>query len=96
MVSRATTVEEVNKAIEKAAAERFPRIIEYVSDPIVSSDVVGHDASGVYDGLATMVMDGTMIKAIVWFDNGWGYAARIVETIKRMKTMGPVPEEVGA
>ncbi|NIV86362.1 MAG: type I glyceraldehyde-3-phosphate dehydrogenase, partial [Actinobacteria bacterium] len=37
-----------------------------------------------FDGLATMVMDGTMLKAVIWFDNGWGYAARAVELMERL------------
>ena len=90
ILSKATTPAEINAAVEKAAQNSS--VLEYTEDPIVSSDVIGSSYSAVFDGQATLVMDGTMIKAIVWFDNGWGYAARCVETIEKMASF----EEVSA
>mgnify|MGYP001302868184 FL=1 len=84
IIEKPTTKEEVNQAIQEAAATRYRNIIEYVSDPIVSSDVRGSTYSGVFDSLATMVIDGTMVKTITWFNNGWGYSARVVEVIERL------------
>ncbi len=84
MVDRPTTIEEVNAAMEKAAGERYRRVIEYVADPIVSSDVKGSTYSGLFDSLSTMVMGDTMVKTITWFNNGWGYSARVVEVLERM------------
>ena len=69
----------VNEAIREAAAASSPGIIEYVSDPIVSSDVRLSSHSGVFDSLATMVTGGNMVKTITWFNNGWGYSHRVVE-----------------
>lgn len=69
----------VNAAVREAAAGSA--VIEYTDDPIVSSDVIGSTYSAVWDGLATMVIDGTMLKSVTWFDNGWGYAARVVDAI---------------
>ncbi len=63
-------------------------MLEYVSDPIVSSDVVGSPKSGIYDSLATLVMGGNMVKTITWFDNGWGYTARIVATLEQFSAGG--------
>lgn len=77
-----TTVEAVNGAI--AAAAEASDQIDYTDEPIVSSDVIGNPNSAIWDALATMVIDGTMIKAVIWFDNGWGYAARVVDTIERL------------
>ncbi|NIR38189.1 MAG: type I glyceraldehyde-3-phosphate dehydrogenase, partial [Actinobacteria bacterium] len=81
-VDATTTVEELNAAISEAAATS--EVIDYTEDPIVSSDVIGSPASAVWDAQAAMVIDGTMIKAVIWFDNGWGYAARVVDVIGRM------------
>ena len=67
ITEKPTTKEEVNQAIQEAAATRYRNIIEYVSDPIVSSDVRGSTYSGVFDSLATMVIDGTMVKTITRF-----------------------------
>ena len=59
-------------------------IIGLTYDPIVSSDVVRSTLSGLVDGLATMGINNKKIKLIIWFDNGWGYAARIVDTVKKL------------
>ncbi len=78
-----TTKEDINAAVREEIERRYSNIIEYIEDPIVSSDVTGTTHSGQFDSLATMVLDGTMAKVIVWFDNGWGYANRIVETLEK-------------
>lgn len=83
-VRTATDVDEVNEVMRVAATERYPGILEYVEDPIVSSDVRASTYSGLYDSQATMVMDGTLVKTITWFNNGWGYSARVVEVLERL------------
>jgi len=83
-VGTETTVEEVNETIRKEVAAGYADVIEYVEDPIVSSDVIGSSQSGNFDSLATLVVDGTMIKSIIWFDNGWGYSVRIVEVLNKI------------
>jgi glyceraldehyde 3-phosphate dehydrogenase len=40
--------------------------------------------SGLFDSLSTMVMDGTMVKTITWFNNGWGYSARVIEVLEHL------------
>ncbi len=86
-LERRTSVAEVNAAIRSATEGRFAGILEYTEDPIVSSDVIGSPASGVFDSLATMVMGDDLAKLIIWFDNGWGYTARIVEALERIDDM---------
>ena len=81
-LDEATTVDELNALIADAASESD--VIGYTDEPIVSSDVIGNQNSGIWDSQATMVIDGTMIKAVIWFDNGWGYAARVVDTIAKL------------
>lgn len=83
-VEKSTTAEEVNETVRKSVEAKYADIIEFVTDPIVSSDVTGSSQSGNFDSLATLVIDGTMIKSVVWFDNGWGYSARLVEVLKIM------------
>lgn len=78
------TVEEVNAAVRSAATASFKGIIEYSTDPIVSSDVRMAPQSGVFDSLATMVIGGTMAKTITWYNNGWGYTARLIEVAEQM------------
>jgi glyceraldehyde 3-phosphate dehydrogenase len=84
ILRRPVTVDAINDAVRQASEGRFAGIVEYNSDPIVSSDVVGSTHSSVFDSLATMVIAGTMAKTITWFDNGWGYAARVVEVLETL------------
>jgi glyceraldehyde 3-phosphate dehydrogenase len=77
--STSTTEAEVNEAIAAAVKESFAGVIEYVDDPIVSSDLRLDSHSGIYDSLATMVTGGNMVKTITWFNNGWAYSHRAVE-----------------
>ncbi|MDH3190410.1 MAG: type I glyceraldehyde-3-phosphate dehydrogenase, partial [Acidimicrobiia bacterium] len=80
-IEGSATVEEVNAAIQSAIAEYYTGVIEYVADPIVSSDVRMEPYSGIYDSLATMVTGGNLVKTITWFNNGWGYSHRVVEVV---------------
>ncbi|MGH8957615.1 MAG: type I glyceraldehyde-3-phosphate dehydrogenase [Acidimicrobiia bacterium] len=84
LVNQPTSKEAVNAAVAAAASGRFKELIEFTADPIVSSDVKSSTYSGIFDSLSTMVVEGTMVKTITWFNNGWGYSARIVEVLEEM------------
>ena len=74
----------VNTIIQNSTKDTLKNIIDITYDPIVSSDVIRSTMSGLVDGLATMEINNKKIKLIIWFDNGWGYAARIIDTIKKL------------
>jgi glyceraldehyde 3-phosphate dehydrogenase len=84
IMERPVTKEEVNEVVRSAAMTRLRNIVEYTDAPVVSSDIVGNPHSAIFDGLATVVLDGTMLKTLTWYDNGWGYATRVVELIGKM------------
>lgn len=82
LLSRDVTVEEINAAFKKAAAEPFYQGILAVSEePLVSRDYIGNSHSGTVDLLLTKVVGGNLIKIAVWYDNEWGYSNRLVELI---------------
>ena len=83
-IKNETSIEDINKIIEDASNSDLKNIIGLTYDPIVSSDVVRSTLSGLVDGLATMGINNKKIKLIIWFDNGRGYAARIVDTVKKL------------
>ena len=83
-IKNESSIEDINRIIENASKSELKNIIGLTYDPIVSSDVVRSTLSGLVDGLATMVIKNKKIKLIIWFDNGWGYAARIVDTVKKL------------
>jgi glyceraldehyde 3-phosphate dehydrogenase len=86
-VAREVTVEEINEAMRESIAG-YPEVIEYVDDPIVSTDVRMNSHSGVFDSLATMVIGGTLVKTVTWFNNGWGYSHRVIEVAERIASKG--------
>jgi glyceraldehyde 3-phosphate dehydrogenase len=88
LMSRTITAEEVNEVVKSAAASRYRSIIEYCEEPIVSSDVIGNPHSGIFDALSTQVVGGNLLKTLTWYDNGWGYANRVVELIGRLAELG--------
>jgi glyceraldehyde 3-phosphate dehydrogenase len=73
----------------KGASERPPLrgVLEYTEEPIVSSDVIGNSHSAIFDSMATMVVGGNLVKTLTWYDNGWGYANRVVELIQRLDAL---------
>jgi len=84
-VSRPVSVEEVNEAFaEKADTGRLEGILQYSEDPIVSTDIVSSPYSSIFDAPLTMVIDGTLVKVIAWYDNEWGYSNRVVELAQRV------------
>jgi glyceraldehyde 3-phosphate dehydrogenase len=87
LLKRDVTPEEVNEVVRSAAAGPFERIIEYTEEPIVSSDVIGNPHSSIFDALSTTVLGGNMLKTVSWYDNGWGYASRVVDLITRISGM---------
>jgi len=96
-MSRQITATEVNEVMRSAAATRLRNIIEYTEDPIVSSDVIGNPHSAVFDGLSTQVLQGNLLKTLTWYDNGWGYASRVVELIGRLAAFdAAAPAQGGA
>tara|TARA_B100001123_G_scaffold132717_1_gene153886 strand:+ start:4716 stop:5744 length:1029 start_codon:yes stop_codon:yes gene_type:complete len=78
-LNRPTSVDEVNAAFQKAAQGAMKGILDYTEEPLVSSDFKGNPHSCVIDGLTTIVVDGTMVKVVGWYDNEWGYATRIAD-----------------
>lgn len=78
-VSRETSTDEVNAAMKKAAEGRMKGYLAYTLDPIVSADIVGDPHSGVVDGLSTSVVGGRMARVLVWYDNEFAYAKRMVD-----------------
>ena len=75
-VGRDVSKEEVNEAFRKAAEGALNGILEYTEDPIVSSDIKMNPASCIFDADSTMVMEGSMVKVLGWYDNEWGYSCR--------------------
>jgi glyceraldehyde 3-phosphate dehydrogenase len=78
--ARETTAEEVNEAIKSAAGSGdLDGILAYSEAPLVSTDIIGDPRSSVFDSGLTDVIEGTLVKAVSWYDNEWGYSNRCVD-----------------
>jgi len=78
-VARPTTTQQVNGFLKEAAQGELRGILGFEERPLVSVDFVNDSRSSIVDGPSTMVVDGTQVKVIAWYDNEWGYANRLVE-----------------
>ena len=80
------TADDLNKALKEAAEGKMKGIIEYCTEPIVSTDIIGNPHSAVIDSLLTMVVGGkgNFAKILSWYDNEWGYSNRIVELAQKL------------
>ena len=91
-VESETTVEAVNAAIRaRADTGALAGILEYSEEPLVSTDIIGSSYSSVFDSGLTTVVDGTQVKVVSWYDNEWGYSARLVELAQRVLVPVPAP-----
>ncbi|MFC1616092.1 type I glyceraldehyde-3-phosphate dehydrogenase [Patescibacteria group bacterium] len=84
VLEKDTSVEEVNAAFKKASEGKLKGILGYSELPLVSIDYRGNENSSIIDALSTEVIGGNMVKILSWYDNEWGYSARIVDLIKHM------------
>ena len=79
LLKRKTSKEELNEAMKKAAKTYLKDILTVSETPLVSSDFNGNSFSAIVDAEFTYVVDGDLVKLVVWYDNEWGYANRLVE-----------------
>ena len=78
-LEKTATYEEICEAVKKASENEMKGIIEYVTDPVVSSDFI-HDAhTSIFDATAGIALTDTFVKLVAWYDNEWGYSNKLVD-----------------
>jgi glyceraldehyde 3-phosphate dehydrogenase len=80
-VKRPVTVEEVNAAFIEASKNELNGILDFTTEPLVSVDFNTNPHSSTVDGLTTIVIAGTKVKVLAWYDNEWGYSCRVVDLV---------------
>ncbi len=97
VTKRDVTVDGVNAAFKKAAANPFYQgILNVTEEPLVSSDFIGDSHSAIVDLSLTAVVGGNLLKVVAWYDNEWGYSNRLIEMtadVGRLLHVGNVGEE---
>lgn len=81
---KATSAEEINAAMKKASEGELAIALGYYDAPLVSSDFNHRPHTSCFDATGTIVMDGTLVRIISWYDNEWGFASRMNDTALAM------------
>ena len=87
-LSGGVTRDQINQAMRAAAEGPLRGILSYTEEPIVSSDVKSDPCSSLFDGLATMVLQDSLIKVLAWYDNEWGYSCRLADLANLVAAKG--------
>ena len=82
--SRDTTKEEINEALKAASQGAMKGILDYIDQPLVSSDFNHYPASSTVDSLETGVLEGKLVRVVSWYDNEWGFSNRMLDTAGKM------------
>jgi glyceraldehyde 3-phosphate dehydrogenase len=84
VAKRATTEDEINGAIKRAAEQQLKGILGYTTEPNVSIDFNHDPHSSIFHMDQTKVMDGTLVRVMSWYDNEWGFSNRMADTAVAM------------
>jgi len=85
-LKKPTSLEKINKVVKKASQTTMAGIVEYVDEPVVSSDFITNPHTCIYDALAGIEMSDKFFKLVAWYDNEWGYSNKTLELIRVMET----------
>jgi glyceraldehyde 3-phosphate dehydrogenase len=88
VAKRATTKDEINGAVKRAAEQQLKGILGFTDQPNVSGDFNHDPHSSVFHMDQTKVMDGTLVRVMSWYDNEWGFSNRMADTAVAMGKLG--------
>jgi glyceraldehyde 3-phosphate dehydrogenase len=78
------TVESINAAVREAAEGPMQGVLQYSTEALVSSDILGNPHSCIFDALLTRMAGPRVVKVFAWYDNEWGYSNRVVDLMVRL------------
>lgn len=84
VLKKSVTIDEVNAVFKRLAETKMKGIIEYSNEPLVSTDIIKNSASCIFDSKLTQVVDNNLVSICGWYDNEWGYSARMVDVLKHL------------
>jgi glyceraldehyde 3-phosphate dehydrogenase len=83
-VAQSVSAESVNQSLKEASEGRLKGILGFEERPLVSADYRGDRRSSIVDAQSTMVIDGTHVKILAWYDNEIGYVQRMMELVSKV------------
>jgi glyceraldehyde 3-phosphate dehydrogenase len=87
LLKTSATRDQVNGVLKTAAEGPLKAIIEYATDPLVSSDVIGNPHSCIFVPEQTLTIGGNFVKVVAWYDNEWGYSNRTAELMTKLGSL---------
>jgi glyceraldehyde 3-phosphate dehydrogenase len=88
-IEKDVTAEQINETLRDASEKsRLQRILRVTDEALVSQDIIGDPHSSIVDAQSTMVQNNRVVKILSWYDNEWGYSARLVDFAKFMTGKG--------
>jgi glyceraldehyde 3-phosphate dehydrogenase len=84
VANKATSKDEINAAVKRAAEQQLKGILTYTNEPNVSIDFNHDPHSATFHMDQTKVMDGTLVRVMAWYDNEWGFSNRMADTAVAM------------
>jgi len=83
ILNKDASIDDINEAFKSAADGPLKGVLEYSTDPLVSTDIIGNEHSCIFDSLMTNTI-GNLVKVVAWYDNEAGYSARLAELVARL------------
>lgn len=83
-LKNATTYQEIEKAVKKAAETNMKGIVSYTDLPVVSTDFIGDPHTCIFDATAGIMLSDKFVKLVAWYDNEWGYSNKTIDLIAHM------------
>ncbi len=87
-LKKATTYEDVKKAMKAASEGELKGILGYTEEDVVSNDFLGDSRTSIFDAGAGIQLNDTFVKVVSWYDNEWGYSSKVVELVEYMDSVG--------
>jgi glyceraldehyde-3-phosphate dehydrogenase type I len=78
-LSRDVTVDQIHESLQEAASGRMKGILRVTDEALVSRDIIGDPHSSIVDSASTLLLHDNVVKIVAWYDNEWGYSARMVD-----------------
>ncbi|MCL2756245.1 MAG: type I glyceraldehyde-3-phosphate dehydrogenase [Firmicutes bacterium] len=83
-VQKSTSWEEICAEVKRASENEMKGIVEYTTDAIVSSDLIGNPHTAIFDATAGIMLNPNFVKIVAWYDNEWGYSVKTVDMMVKM------------
>ncbi|MCI9365345.1 MAG: type I glyceraldehyde-3-phosphate dehydrogenase [Clostridia bacterium] len=78
-LEKPATYEEICAVVKKATENEMKGIMEYIDEPLVSSDFIHDEHTSIFDAAAGIALTDTFVKLVAWYDNEWGYSNKLVD-----------------